>query len=450
VFAGQDLASALPKYRFPKNEIAPSHAYQVIADELMLDGNARQNLATFCQTWEEPEVIKLMELAVNKNMIDRDEYPQTAEIERRATHMMADLWNAPEAANTAGSSAIGSSEACMMAGLAAKWRWREKRRAAGLSTDSPNMVCGPVQVVWHKFARYWDIEMREVPMAPGHYCMDADDMLALVDENTIFVVPTLGVTYTGEYELVKPLADALDGLQAETGLDVDIHVDAASGGFLAPFCAPELEWDFRLSRVKSISSSGHKFGLAPLGVGWVVWRDKKELPDDLIFHVNYLGGDMPVFQINFSRPAGQVIAQYYDFLRLGRAGYKAIHDASYEIGQFLAGRIPTMGPFELLCDANPATGIPTVTWRIKEGEDPGYTLFDLADRLRMTGWQVPAYTLTGTASHIAVQRILVRQGVSHDLAALLLDDMADAIAHFARHPVSVPMTKEESSGFNHL
>ena len=258
------------------------------------------------------------------------------------------------------------------------------------------MVCGPVQVVWHKFAKYWDIEMREVPMSPGHYAMDADDMLERVDENTIMVVPTLGVTYTGAYEPVKPLADALDKLQADTGLDVDIHVDAASGGFLAPFCAPDLVWDFRLPRVKSISTSGHKFGLAPLGVGWVVWRDVAELPDDLIFHVNYLGGDMPVFQINFSRPAGQIVAQYYDFLRLGREGYRRVHDASYETGQYLAAEIVKLGPFELLCDSNPETGIPTVTWRIREGVDPGYTLFDLADRLRIRGWQVPAYTLTGS------------------------------------------------------
>lgn len=450
VFAGQDLNSAVPKYKFPDVESNPQAAYQIVADEIMLDGNSRQNLATFCQTWEEPEVHKLMDLAIDKNMIDRDEYPQTAEIERRATHMMADLWNAPDAANTAGSSAIGSSEACMMAGMAAKWRWRAKREAAGLPTDKPNMVCGPVQVVWHKFAKYWDIELREVPMSPGHYGMEAADMLERVDENTIFVVPTLGVTYTGAYELVKPLADALDQLQADTGLDIDIHVDAASGGFLAPFCAPDLEWDFRLPRVKSISSSGHKFGLAPLGAGWVIWRDKDELPDDLIFHVNYLGGDMPVFQLNFSRPAGQIIAQYYDFLRLGREGYKRIHDASYETGRYLAQVVPTLGPFELLCDSNPDTGIPTVTWRIIEGEDPGYTLFDLADRLRMEGWQVPAYTLTGTVSDIPVQRILVRQGVSRDLASLLIDDMRTAIAHFAKHPITVSMTQEESSGFSHL
>ena len=280
--------------------------------------------------------------------------------------------------------------------------------------------------------------------------MTADDMLERVDENTIVVVPTFGVTYTGAYEPVKPLADALDKLQADTGLDVDIHVDGASGAFLAPFCAPDIEWDFRVPRVKSISTSGHKFGLAPLGVGWVVWRDKAELPDDLIFHVNYLGGDMPVFQINFSRPAGQIVAQYYDFLRLlGREGYRRVHMASYETGQFLANEVSGLGPFELLCDSNPETGIPTVTWRIKEGIDPGYTLFDLADRLRIRGWQVPAYTLTGTASDIPVQRILVRQGVSRDLASLLLDDMRDAIAHFDKHPVTVAMTKEESSGFSH-
>ena len=231
----------------------------------MLDGNARQNLATFCQTWEEPEVLALMRLSINKNLIDRDEYPQTAEIERRCVHMMADLWNAPEAANTVGTSAIGSSEACMLAGMAAKWRWRAKRRAEGKPTDNPNFVCGPVQVVWHKFARYWDVEIREVPMAPGRYMMDPASMLERVDENTIMVVPTLGVTYTGSYEPVEEMAKALDKLQADTGLDVDIHVDGASGGFLAPFCAPGVVFDFRLPRVKSISASGHKFGLAPLG-----------------------------------------------------------------------------------------------------------------------------------------------------------------------------------------
>jgi glutamate decarboxylase len=450
VFADRDLTKPVPKYRFPREGMLPKDAFQLVSDEVMLDGNARQNLATFCQTWEEPESLDLMALSVNKNMIDKDEYPQTAEIERRCVHMMADLWNAPEAANTVGASAIGSSEACMLAGMAAKWRWRAKRRAAGKSADNPNMVCGPVQVVWHKFARYWDIEMREVPMSHGSYAMDPASMLARVDENTIMVVPTLGVTYTGAYEPVAELSNALDQLHADTGLDIDIHVDAASGGFLAPFCAPQVVFDFRLPRVKSISASGHKFGLAPLGVGWVVWRDKSELPEDLIFHVNYLGGDMPVFQINFSRPAGQVIASYYNFLRLGHGGYRRVHQASYDIGQYIGAEIAKLGPFELLCDSDPNTGIPAVTWRISDGKDPGYTLFDLADRLRAQGWQVPAYTLTGTASDIAVQRIIVRLGVSRDMAALLLHDFRDAIAHFSRHPVAVPMTREEASGFNHL
>jgi glutamate decarboxylase len=450
LFARSDIATALPKFRFPTNETEADVAYQVVSDELLLDGNARQNLATFCQTWEEPQVHALMELAIDKNMIDKDEYPQTAELERRCVHMLADLWSAPESANTVGASAIGSSEACMLGGMAAKWRWREARAAAGKSIDRPNMVCGAVQVVWHKFAKYWDIEMREVPMRHGVYSMTPEDVLTRVDENTIFVVPTLGLTYTGAYEDVLAISGALDRLQADTGLDVPIHVDAASGGFTAPFCAPDLVWDFRLPRVKSISASGHKFGLAPLGVGWIIWRDIAELPDDLIFHVNYLGGDMPVFQINFSRPAGQVVAQYYNFLRLGRDGYRRVHAACYDTGRMLAEAVPQLGPFELLCDSQPATGIPTVTWRIAENVDAGYTLFDLADRLRATGWQVPAYTLTGDASDIAVQRILVRQGVTRDLASLLLDDMRDAIAHLQKHPQQVPVGPDEATGFNHL
>ncbi len=450
LFASKALRSALPKYRFPTSETIPEIAAEAIEDELLLDGNSRQNLATFCQTWEEPQVHRLMDLAMNKNLMDKDEYPQSAEIERRCVHMLADLWNAPDAANTIGASAIGSSEACMLAGLAAKWRWRARREAAGQPTDKPNMVCGPVQVVWHKFARYWDVEMREVPMSPGRYCMDVDQMLERVDENTILVMPTFGVTYTGEYEPVLSLARALDTLQEETGLDVDMHVDGASGAFLAPFVAPEVEFDFRIPRVKSISTSGHKFGLAPLGVGWVVWSDKAELPEELIFHVSYLGGDMPDFQINFSRPAGQIIAQYYDFIRLGKEGYARIHQACYDTGAFLAKEILKLGPFELLNESTPSTGIPAVTWRIKDGEDPGYTLYDLADRLRVRGWQVPAYPLTGSVSDVTVQRILVRQGLDRDLASILLEDFAASVAHFGKHPVSVAMSSDEAGGFNHL
>ncbi len=450
IFASAALAHELPKYRFPRHELPPDAAFQVVRDELLLDGNARQNLATFCQTWEEPQVHALMDIAIDKNLIDQDEYPQTADIERRCVHMLADLWNAPDAADTVGTSTIGSSEAAMLAGLAALRRWRTKRKKAGKSADQPNMVCGPVQVVWHKFARYWDIQLREMPMGPGRYSLTPEEVVARVDENTIFVVPTLGVTYTGMYEPVADLAKRLDELEEQTGLDVDIHVDGASGGFLAPFCAPEVVFDFRLPRVKSINASGHKFGLAPLGSGWVIWRDERQLPEELIFHVNYLGGDMPDFHLNFSRPAGQIIAQYYNFIRLGREGYRSIHQACYDTGAYLADQIPRLGPFELLAASDPRFGIPAVTWRIAEGETRGYSLFDLADRLRNRGWQVPAYTLTGDASHIAVQRVLVRQGVDRDLASLLVQDFAAAVGHFERHPVSVGMTSDEAGGFSHL
>ena len=275
IYASADVARSLPKYKIPDTEQDPRHAYSVVHDELMLDGNSRQNLATFCQTWSEPEVHTLMDECMDKNMIDKDEYPQTAEIESRCVHMLADLWNSPEAANTIGCSTTGSSEAAMLSGMAMKWRWRAKRKAAGMSIDKPNMICGPVQICWHKFARYWDVELREIPMEQDRLIMSPEEVLKRCDENTIGVVPTLGVTFTCQYEPVKAVADALDKLQTETELDVPMHVDGASGGFLAPFCSPDLVWDFRIPRVKSINSSGHKFGLAPLGVGWVVLREKK-------------------------------------------------------------------------------------------------------------------------------------------------------------------------------
>ena len=363
--------------------------------------------------------------------------------------MLADLWNSPHAANTLGTSAVGSSEACMLGGLAMKWRWRAKMKAAGKPADKPNIVCGPVQICWHKFARYWDVEMREVPMERGRLFMTPEDMLERVDENTIGVAATLGVTHTGNFEPVQPLSEALDRLQAEKGLDIDIHVDGASGAFLAPFCAPDLVWDFRLPRVKSISTSGHKFGLAPLGAGWVIWRDTEDLPEDLIFKVNYLGGDMPTLAINFSRPAGQIVAQYYNFLRLGREGYRKVHMASYMTAQYLADEIVKLGPFELIAAGDPSQSIPAVTWKIKDGANPGYTLFDLADRLRIRGWLVPAYTLPANLADVAVQRILVRQGLTRDLAALLIDDFERSIAHFDRHPVHTPMTEAETGGFKH-
>ena len=449
VYASVDLSVSVPKYKFPDVEQAPRHAYTVVNDELMLDGNARQNLATFCQTWEEPEIHRLMNTCIDKNMVDKDEYPQTAEVEARCVHMLADLWNSPQAVNGVGCSTVGSSEAAMLGGMAMKRRWEAKRKAEGKPIDKPNLITGPVQICWHKFTRYWDVEHREIPMENGRLLMTPEEVIKRCDENTIGVVPTLGVTFTGEFEPVAAVSAALDKYQEETGLDIPIHVDGASGGFLAPFCAPELEWDFRLPRVKSINSSGHKFGLSPLGVGWILWREDTDLPEELVFWVNYLGGNMRDIALNFSRPGGQVVCQYYNFLRLGREGYEKIHGACYDTAQYLAEEIAKLGPFEVIYGGGRDVGIPALCWKIKDGVDPGFSLYDLADRLSGRGWQVPAYSLPADCEDVVIQRILVRHGVSRDLASLLLENMKDALAYFETRPVSNQLTEKEASGFHH-
>ena len=447
VYSSQDLSIRMPKYKFPDDERDPRHVYQIVHDELMLDGNSRQNLATFCSTWLEPEVRQLMDECIDKNMIDKDEYPQTAELEQRCVNMLADLWNSPDAANTMGCSTTGSSEAAMLGGMAMKWRWRDKMKAAGKPTDKPNMICGPVQICWHKFARYWDIELREIPMEGDRLIMNAEEVIKRCDENTIGVVPTLGVTFTCQYEPVKEVADALDKYQKETGIDIPMHIDGASGGFLAPFTDPDLVWDFRIERVKSINTSGHKFGLSPLGVGWVVWRDAKELPEDLIFWVNYLGDNIPTFALNFSRPGGQIIAQYYNFLRLGKEGYRKIHEACYATAAYIADQIDEMGPFKVIY--NGRGGIPALCWSLKEGTNPGYSLYDLADRLRSRGWQVPAYSMPDNRNDLVIQRILVRHGVSKDLGDLLIKDIKRCLKYFEENPVTKSLTEKDAGGYKH-
>jgi glutamate decarboxylase len=447
VYCSRDCSVAVPKYRFPLHSLPAEHAFAVVHDELMLDGNARMNLATFCQTWVEPEVHRLMDECLDKNIVDKDEYPQTAEIEARSVHMLADLWNSPAAANTIGCSTTGSSEAAMLAGLALKWRWRDRRRAAGKSADRPNLVCGPVQVCWHKFARYFDVELREVPMEPGRYLLTPDEVLRRVDENTMGVVATLGVTFTCQYEPVREICQALDAFAARTDLDVPVHVDAASGGFVAPFLEPQLLWDFRLPRVKSINASGHKYGLAPLGCGWIIWREAADLPDDLIFRVDYLGGDMPTFALNFSRPGGQVMCQYYNFLRFGREGYREVQQACRETASFLADQIGAFGPFEIVHDGR--SGLPAACWTLKPGAHEGnFTLYDLADRLRYYGWQVCAYPLPGLPK-VIVQRALIRHGVSRDLMRALVADIRGALDWFREHPINVPTSAKDGSGFHH-
>ncbi len=421
----------VPRHSLPPLPMLPDTALQVVRDELMLDGNARLNLATFVTTWMEPQAERLMTECLAKNMIDKDEYPMTAELESRCVSILAGLWHAPADTNATGCSTTGSSEACMLAGMALLWRWRERRRAAGAAVAGPNLVMGSnVQVCWEKFCRYWQVEPRQVPMVPGRLHLTGPEAAARCDENTIGVVAVLGSTMDGSYEPVGEINDCLDQLAASGGPDLPIHVDGASGGFVAPFLQPDLAWDFRVRRVASINASGHKYGLVYPGVGWVVWRDQAALPEDLVFKVNYLGGQMPTFALNFSRPGAHVAAQYYNFLRLGFEGYRRVQQACQDVAVQLSGAIARMGPFELLTDG---TELPVFAFRLRDPA-PGYTVFDLSERLRERGWLVPAYTLPADLTDTAVLRIVVRNGFSPDLADVLVDDLHRHSQALAAYP----------------
>ena len=437
----------IPKYKLSDQPNNPEIVKNLILDELLLDGNAKQNLATFCQTYADNEIHTIMDKCIDKNMIDKDEYPQTAEIENRCVHILADLWHSPESKTTLGCSTTGSSEAAMLGGLALKWKWRKKRIQAGKPADKPNIITGPVQICWHKFARYFDVEIREIPMEHNRLLMTPEEVIKRIDENTIGVVPTFGVTFTLQYEDVKAISNALDKYQKETGLDIPIHVDAASGAFIAPFIQPDIMWDFRLPRVKSINTSGHKYGLSPLGVGWVVWREKEDLPEELIFNVNYLGGNMPTFALNFSRPGGQIVAQYYNLIRHGKEGYRRIQQACLDHGIFIAQEVEKVGLFDLLYDGK--TALPGAAWMLKKGINPGFNLYDLSDRMRMRGWQIASYSLPANCEDMVIQRVLIRHGFSYDMAQLLIDDLKRCIDYFRIHPVTHNANEQESGGFHH-
>jgi glutamate decarboxylase len=438
------LEGAIPRHEISEEEIAPDIAYQIVHDELMLDGNARLNVATFVTTWMEPQAERLMAECADKNMIDKDEYPQTAELESRCVSILSRLWNAPDAEQATGCSTTGSSEAAMLGGLALKRRWQERRRAEGKPTDAPNIVMGiNVQVCWEKFANYWDVEMRLVPMEGERFTLSAEEAVKLCDENTIGVVAILGSTFDGAYEPVKEICDALDDLQARTGLDVPVHVDGASGAFIAPFLDPDLPWDFRLPRVASINTSGHKYGLVYPGVGWVIWRDAASLPDDLIFWVNYLGDNMPTFALNFSRPGAQVVAQYYNFLRLGFGGYQRVQGYAREVATRLAGQIEELGPFRLLTRGDQ---LPVFAFTTKDEVD-NFTVFDVSNAMRERGWQVPAYTFPANRTDLAALRVVVRRGFTHDMADMLLADLQRQLPRLQAQPEPVHTT--EASGFHH-
>lgn len=443
-FAQPGEQQAVPRFRLADKMLPARTAYQLVHDELLLDANSRLNLATFVGTWMEPEARVLLEECLDKNVVDRDQSPQTAEIERRCVNILADLWSSPEAEQATGTSTAGSSEACQLAGLALKWRWRERRRAEGKPTDRPNIVMGAnVQVCWHKFCRYWDVEPRVVPLEPGRTCLGAEQAAASSDENTIGVMATLGSTFDGAYEPVADIAKALDQLQARTGLNIPIHVDAASGGFVAPFLDPALAWDFRVDRVQSINASGHKYGLTYPNLGWAVWRREEALPEDLVFRVSYLGGTMPTFTLNFSRSSAPIVAQYYEMVRLGREGFTREMQACRDTATWLAGTIAGMGPFELLSDGST---VPVFAFRLHD-RIQNYTVYDVSTALRLHGWQVPAYTLPANLQDTAVLRVVVRNGFGHDLAQLFARDLStvtDGLAGAGQLP-----PRPQRSGFHH-
>lgn len=446
LFSRPGESTIFPRFTIPDGESLPGTAYQVVHDEVMLDGNSRLNLATFVGTWMEREASQLYAETFDKNMIDKDEYPQTALIETRCWRMLADLWNAPDPAASIGTSTVGSSEACMLGGLALKRRWQHRRRADKKPTDSPNIVLSSaVQVCWEKFCNYWEVEARYVPVSAGHPTLDGHDLDQYVDENTIGVVAIMGVTYTGAYEPVEQISAALDRIQASTGLDIPIHVDGASGAMVAPFLQPELVWDFRLPRVASINTSGHKYGLVYPGLGWIVWRDQQALPEDLVFHVSYLGGDMPTFALNFSRPGAQVLLQYYLFLRLGFAGYRSVQASSRDVALYLSHEIGAMDAFTLWSDGS---DIPVFAWQLTDGHTNNWNLHHLSERLRMNGWLVPAYTLPEGLTDITVQRIVVRNGFTRDLAASFLADLKKEVAYLDALAAPMPPQKQKEA-FHH-
>lgn len=421
--SGKDVV--LKKLR--KKPISAHIAYQLIKDQLIDEGNARQNLATFCQTYMEPEVTKLMSETMEKNAIDKSEYPEVARLETSCVNVLADLWNAPDAEEVMGTSTVGSSEACMLGGMAMKFRWRNLARERGLDLNAqkPNLVISSgYQVCWEKFCVYWDIEMREVPMDEEHLSINLDKVMDYVDEYTIGIVGILGITYTGKFDDIEALDQLVEKYNETHEHQLVIHVDGASGAMFVPFVDPDLAWDFRLKNVVSINTSGHKYGLVYPGVGWILWRNQEYLPKELIFDVSYLGGNMPTMAINFSRSASQVVGQFYNFYRLGYEGYREIHKHSQKAAMNISKAIEETELFKLYNDGE---NLPIVCYTLKEDADVSWNLYELADRLQMKGWQVPAYPLPADLDDIVIQRFVCRADLGQNLADSLIEDFLQCI-----------------------
>jgi len=429
IFGSETMREPAPAQFIPEHMTPAETAYQIVKDETFPQTQPRLNLATFVTTYMDDYGTKLMNEAVGINYIDETEYPRVAVMCGRCINMVANMWNTPEQSEwKTGAVGIGSSEACMLGGVAAWLRWRERRKAEGKPYDKPNLVMSTAyQVVWEKFCQLWQIEMRTVPIKHKHPTLDIEKAIGMCDENTICIVPIAGVTWTGMNDDIEGLNNALEEFNARTGYDIPIHVDAASGGFILPFLNPGKKWDFRLKWVYSISTSGHKYGLVYPGLGWVVWRDKQFLPKDMSFSVNYLGASITQVGLNFSRPAAQILAQYYNFLHLGMEGYREIHSNSMAIAQYchdMIGKMPCFRNYSERLDN------PLFIWTLEpEYEKTAkWTLFDLQDKLMQRGWMVPAYTMPKDIEDMTVMRIVVRQGMSRDMADMLIGDIRDAVA----------------------
>lgn len=433
VYGSSEMAHPAPTMTLPEKMTDAEIAYRMVKDETYAQTQPRLNLATFVTTYMDEYGTRLMNEAVGMNFIDQTEYPRVAVMSGRCINILANLWHTPEKGDwKTGAPAIGSSEACMLGGVAAWLRWRERRQKEGKPTDKPNLVMSAgMQVVWEKFCQLWQIELRQVPLTREHRTLCADEALKYCDENTICIVPIAGVTWTGLNDDIEELDAKLTAYNAKTGYDIPIHVDAASGGFILPFVSPDTKWDFRLKSVKSISTSGHKFGLVYPGLGWVIWRDKSYLPADMSFSVNYLGANISQVGLNFSRPAAQILAQYYNFIRLGREGYASIQNNCMEIARYCHERIGRMSCFE-----NYATEVvnPLFVWCMREEYDrtANWTLYDLQAVLQQSGWMIPAYTLPKSIDDIVVMRMVVRQGMSRDMADMLLADIERAVKEFEK------------------
>lgn len=438
-YASRFNVESAPKNRMPQSEMPAAVAYQMVKDMRQLDANPRLNLASFCTTWMEPEAEKLIAESLNVNFVDMEIYPSSTEIANRCVAMLADLYHSPaKPEETIGTSTVGSSEAIMLAGLAMKKRWQAKRKAEGKDYSKPNLVMGyNVQVCWEKFTRYFDVEEHFIPLTEDSYVMRPEAAIEACDENTIGICAILGSTYTGEYEDVEKLDKLVTKLNKDKGFSVGIHVDGASGGFVAPFVQPDLKWDFRLKNVVSINASGHKYGLVYPGVGWVIFRSKEYVPEEIIFHVNYLGSDQPSMTLNFSRGAAHVLAQYYQFLRLGKNGYTKIMKNLMAVAHHLRTGLEETGHFTIMSSSNAlplvACRLNTVTDKDGTPAERRYNEFDVSDKLKARGWTVPAYTMAPDIRHIKLLRVVIREDLSMSMAEELIKDFVRVVEYLDHH-----------------